>query len=289
MKRIISIFLVLLAFNSSKASWYWPFGSDDDTKKIRLSDLVEQASLEIDNAVEAAAEGDMDQALVHYRKALDELDRIERENKDIAPLPEYASLRNKRAYVSTAIDSILLEQSRVNAKAVRVTNTAALEKKLAKYREEKKLRNKGNIANVADGLSALEVAKSSNADEDDSLRAKQSKTSDNIKMERKIEDAKKTPLADIEEVEKILSVKPDDAKALNLRAQIEASKGDWKSAEATLDRAIMSNPNSYYAYYNMAMLIIKFRPSSRDAARRYYETGRQLGGPVNKYLERAFK
>jgi Tfp pilus assembly protein PilF len=108
-------------------------------------------------------------------------------------------------------------------------------------------------------------------------------------MERKIEDAKKTPLADIEEVEKILSVKPDDAKALNLRAQIEASKGDWKSAEATLDRAIMSNPNSYYAYYNMAMLIIKFRPSSRDAARRYYETGRQLGGPVNKYLERAFK
>jgi len=285
MNKIIIILLSALFCGNLNAKWYWPFGSGDEPERTRLSDLVEQASLEIDNAVEAAAEGDMDQALVHYRKALDELDRIERENKDVAPLPEYASLRNKRAYVSSAIDSILLEQSRVNAKAVRVTNTAALEKKLAELRKSRRLKSQ-------EKQTGIDVAKIAHEDQVPSKpgKGKQPKRAGKpLSGDQRAKAPRKTHLPDIAEVEKILATRPDDAKALNMRAQIEVSKGDWKSAEATLDRAIMTNPGSYYAYYNMAMLIIRFRPSSRDAARRYYDTGRQLGGPVNKYLEKEFK
>ena len=105
-RRTVIAAVAAFAALALQASWYWPFGGGDGKESVKLSDLVEQASLEIDDAVDAAAEGKLDEALEHYRKALDELDRVERENPAITPLPEYASLRNKRAYVNAAMDSL---------------------------------------------------------------------------------------------------------------------------------------------------------------------------------------
>ena len=92
--------------------------------------------------------------------------------------------------------------------------------------------------------------------------------------------------ADIAET---LRTRPNDAAALNLRAMMESAQGKYRDAEHTLDQAIQSNPKSYHAYYNMARLILKAYPDNKDGARRYYETGRAMGGPRNAALEEAVK
>ena len=57
----------------------------------------------------------------------------------------------------------------------------------------------------------------------------------------------------------------------------------------TLNQAMKANPESYYAFYNMARLVARSKDGSIDAARRYYETGRALGGPVDKTIEGMLK
>ena len=90
-------------------------------------------------------------------------------------------------------------------------------------------------------------------------------------------------------ISEMLVEKPNGATPLNLRAMMEARQGKFREAERTLDQAIMSNPRSYHAYYNMADLIIKMNPSGKIAAKRYYDTGRAMGGPVDEKLEAALK
>ena len=87
----------------------------------------------------------------------------------------------------------------------------------------------------------------------------------------------------------MLREKPNDPKALNLRAALETSRGNLKEAEAALDQAIMSNPRDHYAYYNMALLVLRADPSRQAVARRYYETGRAVGGPEDPELEELLK
>ena len=290
LKAALALAAAAVISAGAQASWYWPFGDDGEEKpSLKLSDLVEQASLEIDDAIDAAAEGKMDEALEHYRKALDELDRVERENPAIAPLPEYASLRNKRAYVNAAIDSILLEQSRENAKAVQVTDTRELEKKF----EERRRKRLGLDAPPVPAAKPTvkepeEEAPKAEAAPEQPVDEPKEAAPQPAKEERKPKRKAAAAQVDKAEIDKALELRPDDAKALNMRARLEAQSGDWRAAEATLDRAIMTNPRSYHAYYNMAALILKFRPDSREAARRYYETGRDVGGPVHKGLEREF-
>jgi tetratricopeptide (TPR) repeat protein len=86
-------------------------------------------------------------------------------------------------------------------------------------------------------------------------------------------------------ISEMLEEKPNGAAALNLKAAMETAQGKYKDAEKTLDRAIMSNPRSHYAYYNMARLVLQTRPDGKMTARRYYETGRAVGGPADAELE----
>ena len=91
------------------ASWYWPFGSDDDdSREPRLSELMEPATELIDEASDFASEGKVQESVEKYRKALEELDRIEAENPERAQKQEFATVRNKRAYVNAAIDAMLM-------------------------------------------------------------------------------------------------------------------------------------------------------------------------------------
>lgn len=281
--KISIILTVSLLACSLRAAWYWPFGSGDEDEKPRLSELVEQASLEIEDAIEASSEGDLDKALEHYRKALDELERVERENPAIIPLPEYSSLRNKRAYVNAAIDSILLEQSRDNAKAVQVTNTAELEKKFAARR----LARQGGASPIPAAVPAADAERESKSEEP--VKDPPAEVAAAEETPRVAKRNASMPLMSAEEIDKRLKLRPDDAKALNMRAMLEVRRGDYKAAEETLYQAIMTNPRGYHAYYNMAALILKHRPTAREAARRYYETGRNYGGPVHKGLEKEFR
>lgn len=280
MKFGILVCIFALAF-TAQASWYWPFGSDDvDEKKKppRLSELMEPASLLIDEASDLAADGKTTEAVDKYREALKELDRVERENPERVKAPEFSTVRNKRAYVSAAIDTLLMTEARYNAKAVSVSDTTELEKKLAAERNPQKTPEKNKkTAVVAEKPAEEKVV---------DVKPKKPLT----KSQQVLADiAKRDFNAATLLIKEMLVEKPNDAAALNLRAIKEAAEGDLKAAESTLDQAIQSNPRNHYAYYNMATLMLQISAANKDVARRYYETGRAVGGPVDANIERALK
>ena len=99
-RRVGVLALAALAAFGGRARWYWPFGSDDETSaatRPRLSELMEPASLLIDEASDLAEDGKSVEAIEKYRAALAALDAIEAKNRDWAGKPEFATLRNKRA------------------------------------------------------------------------------------------------------------------------------------------------------------------------------------------------
>lgn len=228
---------------------------------MRISELMEPVSTLIDEAADLAADGKVNESVEKYRAALTELDRIEMENPDRAKSTEFATLRNKRAYVNAAIDSMLLGQVRANARAVAVSDTTDLEAKLAA--------EKG-----AGKPSAPKSApKSSPSDREHAMEA----------------IAKGDYPAAEALIERMLQAKPNGAAALNMRAAMEAKRGNFKAAESALNQAITSNPRNHFAYYNMAHLMLQVKSDNRRIARRYYETGREVGGPVDERLEEALK
>lgn len=472
------------------ASWYWPFGSDSDEETkvpVRISELMEPASLLIDEAADLAAEGKAEESIEKYRQALLALDRIELENPERVEKPEFATLRTKRAYVNAAIDGMLLMQIRENARAVAVSDTRELERKLAEERwtgrmekagkaltrkdvvearaeleeafrlntnavlragvcnvraaagllagdfeeasralahAEARLRGYaakepfqaqaltnsllgiqglladygevvataevvcagGNVASncirnldyvisrldqydfvEADGLSAAaaklreEWAAVMSGEKDGAprkvtvdgfavavsefraLSAKMAGVRDDLsrverlalgkkrtirkrlveptsaavrptkpvkpsalsspktaskpavtrpagKRERTIDAIGRGDYATAEAlIGQMLEEKPNGAMALNLKASLESKRGNLKAAEEALDRAIMSNPRNYCAYYNMAYLLMEKDPGNKESAKRYYETGRAMNGPENPELEEVLK
>ena len=286
------------------ASWYWPFG-DDEEAPPRLSELIEPASLLIDEASDLASEGKISDAVEKYREALVELDKIEAADPERAQTPEFATLRTKRAYVSAAIDSLLLAQARGNARPVAVSDTTELERRLAE--------EKGEVVTAAPKQAATEQTKEAPApaakvdEKAGSSVAKVEKQVARPAVKKRRAPAKARPDVDLTPKERamkaigegkydeagriiaaMLSESPSDTAALNLRAVKETAEGRYRDAERTLDRAIQSNPRSHYAYYNMAVLMLQSEPPNVDGARRYYETGRAMGGPVDPGLEEAF-
>ena len=255
MKQLVSIFIALSLGAGASGAWYWPFSSDDE-KPPRVSELMEDASIMIDEAYDLAADGKTSEAVDKFRAALAELDRIEAENPDRVKEPEFNTLKNKRATVTAAIDSLLLDEVQSNAKAISVTDTTELQKKY----DAKMAAKRGGAADAP--RSNIEKAMAA-------LKAK-----DYDAVERAVSE--------------MLSENAKDSVALNLLAAAEIAKGDAKAAEKTLDLAISANPGSYYAYYNMARLMVRAK-GNKEAAKRYYETGRRYGGPKDAALEGMLK
>lgn len=319
-------FLCLIAAVSglfaAEAAWYWPFGSDDEPRPPRLSELMEKASELIDEASDLAADGKVDDAAAKYREALVELDRVEAENPERAATEEFASLRNKRAYVSAAVDSMLLAEARDNARAVTITDTTELERKFAERRAERA------AARAAQGRKAAAGERTESASADRDLPKTEKQVDAFVKTERERAERTRQAAAQAKsdketsarirkmleedpsnrrarlalagecartadyagakaEVEKLLAANPSDSAALNLLAAVATLEGDLRTAEKTLDRAIQSNPRDYNGFYNMASL--KLRDGKTDVARRYYETGRAVGGPKDAALEEALR
>lgn len=311
MKELLSVVFASVLFYGVQAAWYWPFGSDEEKDSPRLSKLMEPATTAINDAAEAMADGKADEAVECYRKALAALEQIENENPERAASPEFATVRVKRAYVNAAIDSILLAQARDNAKAVAVTDTTELEKKFAEKRAAAKAAAGGAKAS---GISTPELEKQVEAyiERDRAHMKKTEKTAAKVKAEKAVDREIKALLGkdpknrrarllqageDIRNddfdaakltIRALLEEKPNDAAALNMRAMCEATEGDYRAAEKTLDQAINSNPRDHYAYYNMANLMLQ-SIGNREAAKRYYETGRAVGGPKDERIEKALK
>lgn len=286
--------LCLALSASAGASWYWPFGSDGDEKKTpRLSELMEPASLLIDEATDLASEGKVRESVEKYRKALVELDKVEAEDPKRAEAPEFATLRNKRAYVNAAIDSLLMSEVKDNARAVSVSDTTALERRLKAERAGIKLDESGKIVDPPETPSGTnETATAAGEAPPKAVEppAAPVEPQPTTKRERIIYAISRGDAETASKlIDEMLSEKPNNALALNLRAALESRQGKLREAEATLDQAIMSNPRSPHAYYNMAYLLLQRDPSNVSSARRYYETGRAMGGAPDPNLEEAFK
>jgi len=305
MRKFGVFILIAAACCALQASWYWPFGSDEtEERPKRVSELVEPATLLIEEASDLAAEGKTDESVEKYRKALAELDRIELENPERAKGVEFATVRNKRAYVNAAIDSLLLGQVRDNAKVVAVSDTTELEKRLAEEKAAKSGKKKVEKAEKKEETEAKaevsakdEVKKEANPKKKEIAKKKPAKRSKPTKPARPLTKREQAMAAiakgDFTTAERLvgelLVEKPNGAAALNLKAALEARQGKLKEAEATLDQAILSNPRNHFAYYNMANLMLQVRTNDTSVARRYYETGRALGGPSDARLEELLK
>ena len=221
------------------------------------------------------------------------------ENPERVASPEFSTVRNKRAYVNAAIDSLLLEQVKANAKAVAVSDTTALEKRLA---EEKA---KASGGGEKPSVEAKEAPAAKPAEAKPSAKRPEAKPAQKPVAKRPVRQAPARPLsrreqaiADIAagdyaaaelQIMEMLAEKPNSAMALNLKASMESAQGKYKEAERTLDQAITSNPRSYYAYYNMASLLLEVNPASKTMAGKYYRAGREVGGPPDPQLEAALK
>jgi len=289
-KRHIIAFAVCSLVCMANAAWYWPFGSDE--KKVpRVSELVETASRLIDEANDLADEKKVDEAVAKYKEALQELDRVEIENPERAATGEFATLRNKRAYVKSAIDSLIFAQTRENARAITVTDTSELEKK---YKAEKSGVKPDAVAKAekkpAEQVKASPKTGSSRREAITRLVAKDPQNY-RARLLLAAEDMQDGDYqAALLAIEDLLAVKPNDAAALNLKAAVEARKGDYAAAERALDAAVKSNPRSTAAYCNMARLYLVTRGAAgKAAARRYYETARRYGLGRDAALEAALK
>ena len=287
MKQLLSFALVLVLCAEVEASWYWPFSSDDENKPPRVSELMEPASVMIDEAYDLADEGKISEAVEKYRAALAELDRIEAENPDRVKEPEFNTLKNKRATVTAAIDSLLLSEAQDNARAIAVSDTTELQKKYdAKHNKVPKPEETGDAKPEPE---STDEATGETEAPDEQPEVIELPRKPKSKMAIALEDLAKRDFAAVElTIKEILEERPNDAAALNLKAAAEMAQGDAKAAEKTLDQAIMSNPRGYHAYYNMARLMAGMK-GNRSGAKRYYEAGRSLGGPVDAKLEELLK
>ena len=287
MKQLLSFALVLVLCAEVEASWYWPFSSDDENKPPRVSELMEPASVMIDEAYDLADEGKISEAVEKYRAALAELDRIEAENPDRVKEPEFNTLKNKRATVTAAIDSLLLSEAQDNARAIAVSDTTELQKKYdAKHNKVPKPEETGDAKPEPE---STDEATGETEAPDEQPEVIELPRKPKSKMAIALEDLAKRDFAAVElTVKEILEERPNDAAALNLKAAAEMAQGDAKAAEKTLDQAIMSNPRGYHAYYNMARLMAGMK-GNRSGAKHYYEAGRSLGGPVDAKLEELLK
>ena len=240
---------------------------------------MEPATELIDEASDLAADGKIDESVEKYRKALDEIDRIERENPERAKSTEFATLRNKRAYVNAAIDSMLLSQVQQNAKVVAVSDTTELEKRLAEERGEKKVKVEGE-GEQRKKASTVHLESSPSP-----LPAKPL-----TKRDQAIADIANGDYAAAELIiREMLESKPNGAMALNLKAALEMKQGKFAEAERTLDQAVSSNPRDPSAYYNLALLLLQKDAGNKSSAKRYYETGRAMGGAEDPQLEALLK
>ena len=280
MKQLVSIFIALALGAGASGAWYWPFSSDDE-KPPRVSELMEDASIMIDEAYDLAADGKTSEAVDKFREALAELGRIEAENPDRVMEPEFNTLKNKRATVTAAIDSLLLDEVQSNAKAISVTDTTELQKKY----DAKMAAKRGGAADVPREEVDEERPKTRPVEESAPSAADAPRSN----LEKAMAALKAKDYDAVERaVSEMLSENAKDSVALNLLAAAEIAKGDAKAAEKTLDLAISANPGSYYAYYNMARLMVRAK-GNKEAAKRYYETGRRYGGPKDAALEGMLK
>ena len=297
-----------------RAAWYWPFGEDEDSPdaKPRLHRLLENANNLIEQAEDAALDGNAEKALELYNSALTNLVDVAAKNPDRAEKPEFAPLRNKIAATSAAIDSIRFAQVNQNIRAVAVTDTTELQKKYdeeqAKKKGLKKPEEKKTQEKKAEEKGDAPKPKASEGSVDKPAAKKPEPPAVSAPVKKPVA-AKPIKIAGLDEkiqtaldeiqakdyvaADLLLSdlekARPNDLNVLILRAAAQNGLKYHLAARRTLEKAMRAHPKHYLPYYNLAYLMFKLEGEGAASARQYYELGRTLGGPQDLRLEGKFK
>jgi tetratricopeptide (TPR) repeat protein len=281
-------------------------------KAPKVSELLKDAN---DLMAEASAiyqDGKAKEAIETYRKALAELDRLERENPARVTASEFAPVRFRRALCETEIDRIMLEEMNATARTVVVTDTSALEAKRAARKKEAQTNNVPEVAmklaakgGGGDGVGAdggkpvnvkeeLEWAKdmlSTDQFDEVDLALVRILKSDPDNLDARLLMA----LARVQQgkhgdalvvLDDILQDAPRDESALLLAAGAYAASGSYSRAMDALDKALKVNPKRPDGYYNIAWLLLEMSPGKLDEPEMYYRQAVKLGGPRDRDLER---
>ena len=297
-----------------RAAWYWPFGNDEDDAKPRLHRLLENANDLIEQAEDAALDGDAEKALELYNSALTNLVDVAAKNPDRAEKPEFAPLRNKIAATSAAIDSIRFAQVNRNVRAIAVTDTTELQKKYDEEQARKKGLKRPEVktteTKAPDAKPAVKEKENAVPPKPTPATAAKSiapaeapapvKKPAPVKpvavagLDARVQTAlNEIQAKDYAAADLLLSdlekERPNDLNVLILRAAAQSGLKYHLAARRTLEKAMRAHPRHYLPYYNLAHLMFRIEGEGVKSAKQYYELGRTLGGPQDARLERRFK
>ena len=282
----IALAFALIVSSCVQASWYWPFESSEDNtnKPPRLHRLLEKANDFIEMAEDESLNGNADKALDCYRQAVDELTRVQMENPDRAETPEFAPLRNKMATCKAAIDTIRFEQINSNIRAVSVTDTAELQRKWNK---------RHGIVDPEDAVKPVPIVYKSAGEPAASKPEKANVPAKPADWNARLREAagllrSGNNAEAAEYLEKMSKELPDDLNMLIMHSAALAGSGRFYAARKMLEKAAEAHPQSYLPRYNLAYVTLELG-EGRKVAQRYYDEGRELGGPVSEDLERRLK
>ena len=285
MKKLLAI-CILFAATCAQAAWYWPFTSSEDNtnKPPRLHRLLEKANDFIELAEDETINGEADKALDYYYQALDELRRVQFENPDRAETPEFAPLRNKIAACKAAVDTIRFEQVNANIRAVSVTDTTELQRK---WNKKHGIVDKEDEPPPKPAVKTPETVTEAPSPPGAGLEVPAATAKS--WSARLSEVARKLRAGETAAAEEALTVllgeRPDDLNALLLQGAVLANTGRYYAARKALEKAIQAHPKSYLPHYNLAYVALELG-EGRKVAKQYYDKGRELGGPVNKDIEK---
>ena len=315
---MLSVVLASMAL-PVRAAWYWPFGEDEDSPdaKPRLHRLLENANDLIEQAEDAALDGNAEKALELYNSALTNLVDVAEKNPDRAEKPEFAPLRNKIAATSAAIDSIRFSQVNQNIRAVAVTDTTELQKKYDEEQAKKKGLKLPEEEKKEEPKKAEEKKvepkpeskpESPKKAEDKSAPEKLSPPAASAPVKKTVpskpvavaglDDKLQTALNEIQSKDyaaadlllaDLEKERPNDLNVLILRAAAQNGLKYHLAARRTLEKAMRAHPKHYLPYYNLAYLMFKLEGEGAASAKQYYELGRTFGGPQDLRLERMFQ
>lgn len=307
MKQIIFSIAALAALAAVplRAAWYWPFGDDEDSpdRPPRLHRLLENANDLIEQAEDAALDGDVDKALDLYNSALTNLVDIADKNPDRAEKPEFAPLRNKIAATSAAIDSIRFAQVNQNVRAVAVTDTTELQKKYDEEQAKKKgvdkvVEKKKDDAKKEEKKEEKTERKEVKAEPKPATAQPKPTTAVQPKQIEGFDERIQTAIKELQAkdyaaadllLEDLEKERKGDLNVLILRAAAQNGMKYHLAARRTLEKAMRAHPKNYLPYYNLAYLMFKLEDEGVESAKQYYELGRALGGPRDERLESRFK
>jgi tetratricopeptide (TPR) repeat protein len=320
---LLSVLMVCVAGAADKPSA--SSSAAAKAKKPQVLELIKPAIDLMTKAQEAYIEDDSKKAISLLREALAALIKVEQENPDLEPSPEFAPVRFRKAICETEIERILLDEAQASSRTIAVTDTRELEQMRADRKSAavtnrvievtRKLYSKQSGAEVdAEAVAAdapkaeakpvseqpvkiseeLEWAKDmilvGRFDEADQALVKVLKKEPENKEARFLMALSKVeqekPTDALIVLADLMEDAPSDEAILLLAAGAHLATGAYAKAMEILDKVMKTNPQRPDAYLNMAWLLLDMRPDATAEAELYYRQGVKLGLVRNRDLER---